>query len=113
MIEAPAVPEIAPWQADRYQLWSLLDMLRFYGATFMTALATFSRECGILIGYSEPLSQEMRDSLAESVKGLAQGMGRVPLSKSLKLQVQRLQGDIGRTGVPELTTRELLLLTRE
>jgi len=38
MIEAPAVPEIAPWQADRYRLWSLLDMLRFYAGNFTAAV---------------------------------------------------------------------------
>ena len=33
MIDSPAM-RLAPWQADRWKLWSLLDVLQFYSSEF-------------------------------------------------------------------------------
>ncbi len=93
MIEAPARSyRPAPWQAQRFQLWSLLTMLQLYATDFLMVLETMARAKGLF----HPANDEETKKLGRLQLGLAMTMLRanaanLPLSQTFLAGVDRLK----------------------
>jgi len=93
MIEAPARSDhLAPWQAQRFQLWSLLTMLQLYATDFLMVLETMARAKG----FFHPANDEETRKLGRLQLGLAMTLLRthaanLPLSHTFLAEVDRLR----------------------
>lgn len=95
---APLAPVVLPWEAEPYKLWSLLEMQRFYGASFMSALGNFAYARGVCACEAHRTDHAMErfavETLGKGADELAEEMAEVPISYSLREQLQRLRDRI-------------------
>ena len=87
-----------PWQAEPQRLWSLLDMLRFYAASFLAAwnnMKVMESEIPVMalqdnadfepdVDWAE-IQQRLRKTLAD----LAEACDKLPVSKTVVRQIER------------------------
>lgn len=77
-----------PWESEPYRLWSLWDMLRFFGALFMACLSNYEiARAGL------PDTVKGREHFIESLDDLMSNV-QAPLSLSLREQAKRLRQSV-------------------
>ncbi len=95
MISVPAAIRddllLAPWQVEPFRLWSLLDMLRFYGAAFFTVV-TELEHARLMLSMAElaPSYEDVKTRVVKSVEDLQKEMARLPLPPSVRSRIERL-----------------------
>jgi hypothetical protein len=86
---------ILPWEAQPYKLWSLLDMMRFYAATFVLCTTNLERALqhfiatGTLVGGDEAEIQAEMAAVLTELLAAHEEVGRLPVSSSLRAQFKR------------------------
>jgi hypothetical protein len=88
-----------PWQAEPYRLWSLLDMMRFYAASFLTAWTNLEILEGMVPwnamrpdgGDDWP---ELQEKLRRCLEALHKECERLPISTAIEMQIERAANDI-------------------
>jgi hypothetical protein len=91
----PDVP-VAPWVDDRFQLWSLLDMLRFYATTFIGVMRDLEMTSGLLTlevmegRGDKPVIDHPPHVLQEPLAAVTKELSRLPLSRTLRFKAGRL-----------------------
>jgi hypothetical protein len=92
---APQEPIVCPWEAKPYQLWSLLDMLRFYAISFAAAVAEVNRattafSASDVVAVGAPTFQrELKNKFTGSLEALKKHCGGLPLSRTYVDKVDR------------------------
>jgi hypothetical protein len=114
MISLPAIfdSEIAsaPWQAERFRLWSLLEMLRFYGAAFFTVVTGVENaKCDLVV---HGASENVGAFLLNRVTDLKEEMAKLPLPISVQNRLDRIV-QVVRDGMSEDRVRLILTLLGE
>ncbi len=108
MIESTAT-RLPPWQADPRCAWSLFDMMRFYGASFTKVILDLEKVRQLLKRESiAPLGdggQKLRRPVIEKVKNLKGSIVELPVSNSLRGQIDRFLSHASTAPIPELGIR--------
>src|SRR5437868_166005 len=120
MIERPALrstPGLAPWQAEPYQLWSVLDMRRFDSDDLMALCYWLGRtamwltpDMSLKPEDRPDVRAEDRETIAKGLASIAEDLRKLPLPVSLYQQAVRLQEY---ATAPTITGGELALLFEE
>src|SRR5690349_14984919 len=90
----------ALWLADHRTLWSLDDMLRFYGATFVAVVHNLGMARAYLVfadsqSANNPLHDgQARERFSTAVIELEAEVAKLPVSRTLVAQVARLKSAV-------------------
>lgn len=112
MISPPASrgvnSSLAPWQAEPLRLWSLLEMLRFYGAVFFTVVTDLERvQSDLLFMKFAPEGMDVAARVVKAVSSLREEMQKLPLPSSVRARLNRLakavEGEITEDRISTLT----------
>jgi hypothetical protein len=87
---------LAPWLLDRFRLWSLYEMLKFYAAGYTVAMVEFAKAIAILTYAEQSALDTSRRNLAESFNVLVENMAEVPLSVAFMGQLRSLRDRIAK-----------------
>jgi hypothetical protein len=79
-----------PWKAERYKLWSLLDMMKFEFEQVANLLILIERMVALTRNVESLKEVELRAVLKESVDALKRSKGDVPLSPAMNTILDHL-----------------------